>query len=179
MLGVSITQILAHQFNVDAVFEPVAFDNRPHVTEPGGTMAVGAPAGFGAGRLPVEADGVDRRGQLFNSGHGRLQIRCHLVEADGQNDLFRPETHGRHPVAGGVQVDQFAVHGQGIGAGNHDNPPSKPWRIGAVGLFRPEPGAKGLIIFTPGFWASASHNPISTRDMEPQRLTVRPPESWR
>ena len=60
-MALLISQILAHQFDVDAVFKAVAFDNGPHITEPGGTLTIDALAGFGAGSFPIEADGVDGR----------------------------------------------------------------------------------------------------------------------
>ena len=85
-----------------------------------GTFAVRADTGFHAGGGPIQADGVDGRSQVFDPGHGRIQVRDHFIHADHQDHFFGSETHGRHPVAQAVQVDDFAIQRQGIGTGDHD-----------------------------------------------------------
>jgi hypothetical protein len=60
---------------------------------------------------------VFRGGDLPQSGQTRLKIQNDLVDSRHDDHMGGAEYHGGHAVAAGIDIDQFPVQGQGIGAG--------------------------------------------------------------
>ena len=49
----SVPQVLAHQFDVNPVFDDMTLDDGPHIADAGGTLAVMAEAVFRAGEFAI------------------------------------------------------------------------------------------------------------------------------
>ena len=86
-----------------------------------GGVAVGADTRHGAGGLLAEAHGVGGGGQRLDSGERVANIPLDELVAPGDNnDLGGAEDHGADAVAVAVNVDQNAVEGERVGAGEEE-----------------------------------------------------------
>ena len=85
----------------------------------GGVAVVADTVGL-TGCVDVETGGVDGRSGAAGTGEGCLYGLGDLVDADNEDDLFRAPGDGCDTVAVAVDVDDDAVFGDGIGAGEID-----------------------------------------------------------
>ena len=83
-------------------------------------QTVAALAGDGARRVLAEPDAVRRTGITLDSGDGCMHISGDLLGAYDENDLIRSPDNRCNSVAGTVDVDDFTVQGDGVGAGQHE-----------------------------------------------------------
>ena len=83
-------------------------------------QAVAALAGDGARRVLAEPDAVRRTGITLDSGDGCMHISGDLLGAYDENDLIRSPDNRCNSVAGTIDVDDFTVQGDGVGAGQHE-----------------------------------------------------------
>ena len=74
----------------------------------------------GARCVLAQTDAVRRAGVAFDPFVGCVYVRCDLVGADDVDDLVRSPDDRGYPVAGTVDVDDFAVQGDGVGACQHE-----------------------------------------------------------
>ena len=83
-------------------------------------QTVAALAGDGARCVLAESDTVRRAGITLDSGDGCMHISGDLLGAYDENDLIRSPDNRCNSVAGTVDVDDFTVQGDGVGAGQHE-----------------------------------------------------------
>lgn len=83
-------------------------------------QAVAALACDGAWRVLAEPDAVRRAGVALDPLIGCVHVRRDLVGADDVDDLIRSPDDRSDSVAGPVDVDDLAVKGDGVGAGQHE-----------------------------------------------------------
>ena len=81
------------------------------------TIAVVANAVKAARRVTAKTRGVDGRGGIAGACEGSLDGRRHLVHADDMDDVLGSPGNGGDAVAATVDVNDYAVLGDGIGAG--------------------------------------------------------------
>lgn len=81
-----------------------------------GGFAVHAGAGFAAGGCQVEALGVDGCGFVAGAFHRVVDILGHFVDADDQDEFFGAVCVGADAVCVAVDVYEYAVFGDGVGA---------------------------------------------------------------
>ena len=67
---------------MDSLFDHVAFDDTPHVTNASGSFAVITQTGFNTWILHTITNIINRRGIVFDSGHGGLYIRSNFIHTD-------------------------------------------------------------------------------------------------
>ena len=80
-------------------------------------VAVVAHAVEAAGRIAAQTCGVDGCGNVAGAGECGLYGRRHLVHTDDVDDIVRSPGDGGDTVAATVDVDDDAVLGDGVGAG--------------------------------------------------------------
>ncbi len=90
------------------------------VTDGVGRVAVVADAIYLTGSMDVEAGRVDGGGGTADTGQSRLGGLRHFVQADDEYDLLGTPGDGSDAVAVAVDVDDDAVLGDGVGAGEID-----------------------------------------------------------
>ncbi len=83
-------------------------------------VAVVAYAVEAAGRVAAQASGVDGSGDVAGACQGRLDGGSHLVHADDVNHIVWAPGDGGDTVAAAVDVDDDAVLGDGVGAGEEE-----------------------------------------------------------
>lgn len=72
-------------------------------------VAVCASSGNGTRSLKAKPDAVWRCCNIADSGNSVFCIAYDLVHSDDHNDMFWPVTERAYPVAGSINIDQFAV----------------------------------------------------------------------
>ena len=80
--------------------------------------AVAALSEIDAGSPGVEARGVFRGGDEFYAVQRLVERVANFVGADEDDDLRRAVEHGGGAIAQPVDVDDFTVHADGVGAGD-------------------------------------------------------------
>lgn len=104
------------QNDMDAVrYAASACDDRVAAHAVGGEAVV-AEAGLCTGGLPVQTDTVCGGSDAAEPAQGILHGGHELVHSGDDHDLIRSVDHCREAVAVAVDVDEFSVRSDGVGA---------------------------------------------------------------
>ena len=83
-------------------------------------QTVSALAGDGARCVLAESDAVRRAGIAFDSGDGSMHIFGDFLSTYDEYHFIRSPDDRRDSIAGTVDIDDFSVQSDGIGAGQHE-----------------------------------------------------------
>jgi hypothetical protein len=78
-----IPEIFADKLYMDSSPDPLGLNHTPDVAESGRCFTIDTDPGFGARGLDVHANGIDRSRVVLGPGHGRFQVRNHLIHPHG------------------------------------------------------------------------------------------------